>query len=220
TNAVIAGYPAKKIDADIVTPRTASNASYYLITRGNYRYIISFSTPIWLRDAYEDLLGAIIANVEISEPARLLNARAKFAESKTPITQAKLGLALCYAGLCAEGKSLLADSIEKWPNAGQPFAALAQILFENREQLPQACGLIRHALKHQAWDANLMMLAVTLHEKCDEEERAHRLLRAAIQRFPEDRALKLRARKLKLEGLEQLLESIKKPSKPPHQAPN
>lgn len=220
TNVVIAGYPAKKIDADIVTPRTASNASYYLITRGNYRYIISFSTPIWLREAYEPLLGAMIANIEISEPAKLSNAREKFAETQTPTTQANLGLALCYAGMCEEGKGMLGDAIKKWPNSGQPFAALARIFFENREQLPQACGLIRHALKHQAWDANLMMLAVTLHERCDEEERAHRLLRAAILRFPEDRALKLRARKLKIEGLDELLESIKKPSKLPRQEPN
>ena len=56
-----------------------------------------------------------------------------------------------------------------------------------------------------------MMLAVTLHEKCDDEPRARKLLRAAIKRFPQDRALKLRARKLNLEGLEELLESIKKP---------
>ena len=220
SDVVIAGYPAKKINADIVTPRTASTASYFLITRGNYRYIISFSAPIWLRESYEPLLGAIIGNIEISDPARLITAREKFAESESPKTQADLGLALCYAGLCGEGKGLLGDAIKKWPKAGEPYSALARILYENREQLPQACRLIRHALQHQTLKAELMMLAVTLHEKCGEKQRAHKLLKAAIKRFPQDRALKLRARKVNLEGLDELLESLKKPSKPLPQNPN
>ena len=52
---------------------------------------------------------------------------------------------------------------------------------------------------------------ITSFEKCDDKERAHKLLRAAIKRFPQDRALKLRARKLNLEGLDELLKSLKTP---------
>ena len=113
--------------------------------------------------------------------------------------------------MCEEGKTYLGDAIKKWPKAGESYSALARVFYENREQLPQACRLIRHALQHQTLKSNLMMLAVNLHEKCDDEERAHKLLRAAIKRFPQDRALKLRARKLKLEGLDELLKSLKKP---------
>lgn len=218
---VIAGHHAKLITAEIITPHTANHASYYLISRGNYRYIISFSAPIWLRDAYEPLLGAIIANIEITDPARLIHARQQVLESESPKTLADLGIAKCYAGLCDDGQETLQEAMRRWPSAGEPFAAFAQVLFEARVEFPKACLLVRHALQHQAWTLDLMMLAVNLHEKCAETETAIRLLRAAIVRFPEDRALKLRARKLQLKDLDKPPLPVKSsPGKRPRSNPN
>ena len=109
-------------------------------------------------------------------------------------------------------KDSFGDAIKKWPNAGEFYSALARIFYEHREQLPQARRLIRHALQHQSLTADLMMLAVTLHEKCDDKpERTNCFAppSSASHRI----ALKLRARKVNLEGLDALLESIKKPAK-------
>jgi rhomboid protease GluP len=213
-DAVVAGYPAKRIEAEIITPKTASHITYYLMTRGNYRYILSLSAPIWLASAYEGIFGAIINRIQIVAPDRLVTALRNSEEEAGPHHSAELGIAQAYANLVSQADSTLDYAMQEWPESGEPFAAKAQLLYEAREDLHRACILVRYAMEHQEWTSKLLMLAVNLHERCEEKETAERILRAAIKRFPQDRTLKNRARSMKLPDLEELLKEARKASSP------
>ena len=184
-DATIAGHPAKRIHADIVTPTTKSQWDYYLVVRGYYRYVISFSAPMWLYASYKPVFEGIAESTRIIDPDILTTARTAQRTDSTARSEAELGRALALAGQTTEAWTVLRNAAMRWPKSGEPFATQARLLYEAGNSEADTCVLVRHALQHQEWTPDLLALAIDLHVGCDELPTAKRMLAAARKRFPE-----------------------------------
>ncbi|MEE8408649.1 MAG: rhomboid family intramembrane serine protease [Myxococcota bacterium] len=113
----LAGLPADRIEADVLTPEFLAHATYIVAARGYYHYVISFTAPQWVAGEYRDTLDAILAAVEIGEPDELLTARRHLAAEDTPMRHARLAVALAHAGDIDAATVALRQARSRWPEA-------------------------------------------------------------------------------------------------------
>ncbi len=189
----IGGHPAKLIRTEIMTPRTAQRADYYLIARGYYRYILSLSTPLWLAEVYYPILNQVLDQTQLVETDMLQAARSEVKASNNPASQAHLARALVLAGQEERGWNVLTSAMEQWPSAGAPTAVAAQLFYEQGKDAERGCELVTHALQHREWTPALILLGYKLHVSCDRDTAAKELLKAGLKRFPTNKTIKRKA---------------------------
>lgn len=184
--------PAKQLRATLATPRRSVAMDFFVMARGHYRYVVTFSRPVWLKDAYAPLFAQVQRGIRWVPPDPLRMARRAQGANPTPHTHAALGKALAAAGAVGRAETVLRQATRKWPDNPEPLHALAQLLHTERRSGPEACRLATAVLRVSGWTPNATALAIDLYRACGAAKKARATLRRGLARFPD--APKLRAR--------------------------
>ena len=111
----IGGCRAAVVVAELLTEDLVSQATYVVIARGYYHYVVSFTVPRWLSPYYEEAFANIIGKMEISEPDELAVAVERAHSEDTPFRHAQLAVAHAHAGDLEMGLATLRAAELRWP---------------------------------------------------------------------------------------------------------
>lgn len=187
--AQIAGTPARRIRADLLTANGPVRSDFVLFGRGNYQYVLRFSAPRWLAPTYQLHFTAIESGTELKESEELRIARLGVETAEDAQRLGDLALATAHIGDQEAATAILRAAKAEWPNSAELATVEAQLLWEHRERLEEACDLMRGAIGKVAWSAPLVAVAVSLFRSCGERRGAEEILGDGLQRFPENPAL-------------------------------
>lgn len=122
--------PAVGFAADIVTTDVRTRSQFWFMVRGNYRYIINLSAPIWLAHSYAELFEEILDNLDFPTPEAEISAARRQKIDPNAHHLARWALEIGRGGDHARSEELFSQALKDFPQSPEPRLYLLRAAFE------------------------------------------------------------------------------------------